>query len=107
MKLKFKDAASPLLAEQLNADMLLLTDVDAVYLDYGAPKARAVGRAAPETIDEQHFSAGSMGPKVAAAIQFARNTGRKAAIGKLEDAAAITRGERGTLFDPQSSGTES
>ncbi|MBY3095214.1 hypothetical protein HFO72_31245 [Rhizobium laguerreae] len=41
------------------------------------------------------------------AIQFARNTGRKAAIGKLEDAAAITRGEKGTLFDPQSSDTES
>ncbi|MBY5347839.1 hypothetical protein [Rhizobium leguminosarum] len=64
-------------------------------------------RVAPDTIDEHHFSTGSMAPKVAAAIQFAKSTGRQAPIGKLEVAATIARGENGTLFDPQSSGDES
>lgn len=94
-----KDAASALLAEQLNADMLLLlTDVDAVYVDYGTPRARALRRFAPDTMSGQHFPAGSMAPKVAAAIQFAQRTGRQAAIGALQDATGITRGKKGTLF---------
>ncbi|WP_047462201.1 carbamate kinase [Rhizobium rhizogenes] len=97
-----KDAASALLARQLNADMLLLlTDVDAVYLDYGTPKAQSLGRIAPETISGAKFSAGSMAPKVAAAIQFAKEMDKPAGIGKLEDAGAIVRGEKGTLFDPR------
>jgi carbamate kinase len=99
-----KDAASALLARQLNADMLLLlTDVDAVYLDYGTPKAQSLGRIAPETISGAKFSAGSMAPKVAAAIQFAKEMDKPAGIGKLEDAGAIVRGEKGTLFDPHMS----
>ncbi|WP_168879202.1 carbamate kinase [Rhizobium sp. P28RR-XV] len=97
-----KDAASALLAEQLNADMLLLlTDVDAVYLDYGTPKARALGCIAPEVISDQQFPAGSMAPKVAAAVQFATRMGRPSGIGRLEDAGAIARAEKGTFFDPQ------
>lgn len=61
-----EDAASALLARQLNADMLLLlTDVDAVYLDYGTPKAQSVGHIAPETICGAKFPAGSMAPNVA------------------------------------------
>jgi carbamate kinase len=96
-----KDAASALLARQLNADMLLLlTDVDAVYLDYGTPKARSLGRIAPEMLSAARFPPGSMAPKVAAAIQFAVEMDRPAGIGKLEDASAIVRGEKGTLFDP-------
>ncbi|MBC2801626.1 hypothetical protein C3Y94_000305 [Rhizobium ruizarguesonis] len=70
-------------------------------------EARALKRVAPDTIDEQHFSTGSMAPKVAAAIQLAKSTGRQAAIGKLGVAATIARGENGTLFDPQSSGDPS
>ena len=97
-----KDAASALLAEQLNADMLLLlTDVDAVYLDYGTPRARALGCIAPEAISDQPFPAGSMAPKVAAAVQFAAKMGRPAGIGRLEDAVAIVRAEKGTFLDPQ------
>lgn len=99
-----KDAASALLARQLNADMLLLlTDVDAVYLDYGTPKAQSLGRIATETISGAKFPAGSMAPKVAAAIQFAKEMDRPAGIGRLEDAGAIVRGEKGTLFDPHMS----
>lgn len=99
-----KDAASALLARQLNADMLLLlTDVDAVYLDYGTPKAQSLGRIAPEMISDAKFSSGSMAPKVAAAILFAKEMDRPAGIGRLEDAGAIVRGEKGTLFDPHMS----
>ena len=92
-----KDLASALLARRLNADMLmLLTDVDAVYTDFGTPTARALGRVRPEDLVSSRFPAGSMGPKVAAAAAFAANTGRPAAIGRLADAMAIIRGERGT-----------
>ncbi len=97
-----KDAASALLARQLNADMLLLlTDVDAVYLDYGTPKAQSLGRIPPEMLSEVRFPPGSMAPKVAAAIQFAKEMDRPAGIGRLEDAGAIVRGEKGTLLDPR------
>ncbi|QJP14256.1 carbamate kinase [Starkeya sp. ORNL1] len=95
-----KDFASALLATELGADMLLLlTDVDAVYLDYGTPAARAIRRANPAALASGSFPAGSMGPKIAAACEFASGTGRPAAIGQLGDALAIVRGERGTRID--------
>jgi carbamate kinase len=94
-----KDAASALLGEQLGADMLLLlTDVDAVYEDFGTPGARLLTRIDPEHVDETKFPPGSMGPKVAAASGFARGGGRRAAIGRLEDAAAIVAMTKGTAF---------
>ena len=95
-----KDLASSLLARQLKADMLLmLTDVDAVYAGYGTPQARALRHVATAEISGPSFPAGSMGPKVGAAIEFAEATGKPAAIGKLEDALAIVRGERGTWLE--------
>ncbi|RUW82034.1 carbamate kinase, partial [Mesorhizobium sp. M1E.F.Ca.ET.063.01.1.1] len=94
-----KDLASSLLARQLKADMLLmLTDVDAVYLDYGTPAARALRRVVAAEISAREFPAGSMGPKVSAAIGFVEATGKPAAIGKLDDALAIVKGERGTTI---------
>lgn len=94
-----KDLASSLLARQLKADMLLmLTDVDAVYVDYGTAGARALRRVTPKEISGRDFPAGSMGPKVSAAIEFAEATGRFAAIGRLEDAVELVRGELGTWF---------
>ncbi len=95
-----KDRASALLARQLDADrLLLLTDVDAVYLDYGKPGARAIARAGTAALDADQFAAGSMRPKIAAATLFATATGRPAAIGRLEDAVAILQGDAGTLID--------
>lgn len=95
-----KDFASALLARQLKADLLLmLTDVHAVYRDYGSPAARAIRRAAPSGLAAEDFPAGSMGPKIAAAKEFALGTGRPAAIGGLEDALQIVRGEQGTWID--------
>lgn len=99
-----KDAASALLAEQIGADMLLLlTDVDAVYADFGKPDARPLAKIDPSTVDETQFPAGSMRPKIAAAVRFSKGAGHRAAIGRLEDATAIVVGARGTTFsvDPQ------
>jgi carbamate kinase len=79
--------------------LLMLTDVDAVYADFGTPAARALRRIDTKDVPDQHFAAGSMGPKVAAAIEFAEATGKPAAIGKLDEALAIVRGERGTRIE--------
>jgi carbamate kinase len=92
-----KDRAAALLAEGLNADaLLMLTDVEAVQLDYGTPAARSLDDIDAAALRGHAFAAGSMGPKVDAACRFAERTGGMAGIGALADAAAILRGERGT-----------
>ena len=92
-----KDAASALLARQLKVDMLvMLTDVDAVYRNFGTTNARPVRQASVAELGASRFAAGSMGPKVQAALDFASATGKPAGIGRLQDAAAIIRGEAGT-----------
>ena len=94
-----KDLASALLARQVGADFLLmLTDVDAVYLDWGKAEARALGHVQVCDLSAADFAAGSMQPKIEAAIEFTRATGKPSAIGKLEDAMAIVAGTQGTLI---------
>jgi carbamate kinase len=96
-----KDLASSLLARQLKADMLLmLTDVDAVYLGYGTPDARALRNVGATELSGKDFPAGSMGPKISAAIEFVQATGNPTAIGRLEDAAEIVKRRQGTWFEP-------
>jgi carbamate kinase len=91
-----KDAASALLARELGADLLLmLTDVKAVMMNWGKPDARAVKTATPTALTAHTFVAGSMAPKIEAAIAMAA-AGKRAAIGALEDAAAIVAGKAGT-----------
>jgi carbamate kinase len=93
-----KDRAGALLATSLGADaFLMLTDADAVLLDWGTPDARAVGQSTPDALGAFAFAPGSMGPKVDAACAFVRDTGGVAGIGSLADAEAILRGEAGTL----------
>jgi carbamate kinase len=93
-----KDIASALLAKDLRADALaIVTDVDAVYSDWGTPNQRAIRRATPEALAESEFAAGSMGPKVRAACSFVEETGGLAAIGSIEDTPALLRGEAGTI----------
>jgi carbamate kinase len=100
-----KDLASELLARELNADLfVMLTDADAVYLDWGRPTQRAIRRASPYVLSGFSFAAGSMGPKVDAACRFAKATGRKAAIGALHDLSAILAGEAGTTVSVSESG---
>ena len=100
-----KDLASALLARQLGADhLILLTDVDAVYLGWGTDAAKAIKRAGVGALDPGDFAMGSMRAKVEAASGFAAETGNPASIGRLEDAALILAGAAGTTFDVQTKG---
>ncbi len=92
-----KDLCSALLAEQLTSDLLVIaTDVDATYIDWGKPTQKAIAEAHPDELERLGFAAGSMGPKVQAACEFARNTGKVAVIGSLADIEAIVQGKAGT-----------
>lgn len=98
-----KDLAAAVLARDLGAELLIiLTDVDAVYLDWGEPTQRALTRLTVEeavTLDEAgSFGEGSMGPKVRAAIDFARRTGGRAIITELKRGRDAVRGEAGTTI---------
>jgi carbamate kinase len=91
-----KDLASALLARALGAHaLLLLTDVSGV-LD-GWPAGTPIRDTTPAELRARRFAAGSMGPKVEAACRFVEQGGTVAAIGALEDAPALLRGERGTI----------
>ena len=68
--------------------------------NFGRPGARRVASAGADSLKAGQFAAGSMGPKVEAAIAFATATGHSAANGRLEDAIAILRSEAGTRIDP-------
>ncbi|MFN8196084.1 MAG: carbamate kinase [Nocardioidaceae bacterium] len=92
-----KDLASSLLASELEADLLVIaTDVDGVYLDWGTPDQRRLGSVSPDELEGLSLPAGSMGPKVEAACRFARRTGKEAVIGSLADIAKIVGGNAGT-----------
>lgn len=94
-----KDGASALLARQLRADWLvMLTDVDALYLDWGTETARAVRHVTTRALATREFAPGSMGPKVRAACGFVNKTGKRAGIGALRDASAIIEGAAGTII---------
>jgi carbamate kinase len=96
-----KDLCSELLARELDADLLvLLTDADAVYVDWGKPTQRPIRRTSPDALAGISFAAGSMGPKVEAACRFAAATGKRAAIGALSDLNLIIAGEAGTTVYP-------
>ena len=96
-----KDLAAAFLGRVLEADaLLLLTDVAAVERDFGTDAAAPIARATPEELRTLEFASGSMGPKVEAACRFAEATGRRAAIGALEQAAAVAAGTAGTQIAP-------
>ncbi|MGY2237416.1 carbamate kinase [Pseudomonas gingeri] len=92
-----KDLCSALLAEQLDSDLLVIaTDVNAAFVDWGLPSQKAIAQAHPDDLEKLGFAAGSMGPKVQAACEFARHTGKVAVIGSLADIEAIVQGKAGT-----------
>jgi carbamate kinase len=96
-----KDLTSAVLAEALDADVLMvLTDVPNVMRDFGTPQQSPVLRATPRGLRAMGFPAGSMGPKVDAVCRFVELTGGVAAIGTLDDAVAILRGDAGTIVTP-------
>jgi carbamate kinase len=92
-----KDLASGLLAEDVAADLFILaTDVDGCYLGWGTPEQQLLHEVTQDELASRQFAAGSMGPKVKAAIRFTSKTGRRTAIGSLDDIAAIVAGKAGT-----------
>ena len=94
-----KDRASALLAFELDAGLLILaTDTDGVYLNWGAEDARRLERVTPEQIEQYEFEEGSMGPKVEAACDFVRRSGGRAVIGSLTDMQGMVAGTAGTQF---------
>ncbi len=94
-----KDRASALLAFELDAGLLILaTDTDGVYLDWGTEDARIINRVTPEQMEQYEFEEGSMGPKVEAACGFVRRSGGRAVIGSLTDMQGMVAGTAGTQF---------
>jgi carbamate kinase len=98
-----KDFAAAVVARDLGAELLLiLTDVDAVYRDWGTAHQKALPRlslAEAESFDRAGaFGDGSMAPKVRAAIDFVRHTGGRAIITELSRGLAAVRGEAGTII---------
>lgn len=98
-----KDRAGEKLAEEVNADILMiLTDVPHAAVHWGTPEQKNL-----ETITlsemkqyaaEGHFKAGSMGPKVEAAMKFVENGGEKAIICSLENALGALENGTGTVI---------
>ena len=96
-----KDLASALLAFDLEADLLVIaTDVDGVYVDWGTVDERRLDEVTPDELDAIVFPSGSMGPKARAAARFTRATGKESVIGSLADIADIVRGTAGTRVRP-------
>ncbi|MFW9910558.1 MAG: carbamate kinase [Candidatus Thorarchaeota archaeon] len=98
-----KDRASSLLATGLNADVLLIsTAVEQVYLNFGKPNQEAILQMdhikAQRYIEEGHFAAGSMLPKIEACVEFIKRGGKKAIITNPENITRTLNGETGTTI---------
>jgi len=96
-----KDLAAERLATSIHAESLvILTDVDGVYLDYGKPDQRLLSNINPSELElyaqKGYFAKGSMGPKVEASIRFLRNGGTRAVIANLGDLGGAIKGCAGS-----------
>ena len=98
-----KDKAGNKLAQEVNADIfLILTDVENALINYGKPDEKPLGKITIEEAEkylaEGHFLAGSMGPKVAAAIRFVKAGGEKSIITSLSNAVDALDDKTGTII---------
>jgi carbamate kinase len=98
-----KDRVAAILAEQLEAEVLMiLTDVDAVYAAWGTPAARPLRRLTlaevADLVASGGVNEGGMRPKVEAAAGFVEASGGRAIIARLNDGPAALRGEAGTTI---------
>jgi carbamate kinase len=94
-----KDLTAALLAQEIQADaLLLLTDVAAVQDGYGTAAAKPIHQVTPAGLRARSFPAGSMGPKIEAVCRFVERTGKMAAIGQLADAQALLDRKAGTVI---------
>ena len=95
-----KDRASALLAREVGAELLIMaTDVEGVYEGWGTDDARLIRHATPEELLAGGYDAGSMGPKVEAACEFASQTGGRAVIGSVSRLGAMVAGEAGSIIE--------
>jgi carbamate kinase len=100
-----KDLSSSLLARDIKAsDLIILTDIDHVYLDFLSAQRQPVKRMTVAEAEEHgrrgEFLPGSMAPKVEAAIEFLRGGGQRVLIGLPEEVPQLLRGEAGTEIIP-------
>jgi carbamate kinase len=100
-----KDRASAILAKEIGAqEFIILTEVDNVALNFGKPNQQALSRVTiaetKQYLADGHFPAGSMGPKVEAALAFMEDGGEKVIITSIEKAAAALDGNAGTIIVP-------
>jgi carbamate kinase len=98
-----KDLASSLLARRLGAQRLVvITNVDAVYVDFGRPEARPLAEVTLDEIKSHHregqFPAGSMGSKIQAAVEFLESGGDSVVITRPGDLLEAVRGVKGTTI---------
>ena len=99
------DLAAEALARELGANLfVMLTDTEAVFVDWGTPNQCAIRRASPSALMAFHFPSRSMGAKVEAACRFATATGARAAIGALTDLEKIVDGRAGTTISAKEDG---
>jgi len=96
-----KDRTTQLLATALGADtMVVLTDVDHAYVNYGGPDERPIGRIETDALrahlDAGEFGEGSMQPKVEACLRFVAAGGERAVVTTPERVSAALAGEAGT-----------
>ena len=100
-----KDLASERLAEEINADLLMiLTNVEYVYLNYGTTEQRPLKTLTLTELqtyyDQGHFPLGSMGPKIQAALRFLRQGGKKVIISDVKKGWEALQETTGTHIIP-------
>jgi carbamate kinase len=100
-----KDLASERLATLIGADrLIILTDVDAAYINYGTQHQRKISYISVNQLkkyyEEGHFKPGSMGPKILASIRFIENGGKEAIIAHLDQLIDAIKGKEGTHVIP-------
>jgi carbamate kinase len=100
-----KDLSASLLAREIGArSLVILTDIDYVYLDFLSPQRRAVRRMnvveAVDHLQRGEFLPGSMAPKVEAGIEFLRGGGQRVLIGLPEEFPRLLAGTAGTEIIP-------
>jgi len=96
-----KDFCSALLARELDVDCFVVaTDVASVFLAWGTAQQRPLRQTTPRQLAGYRFPDGSMGPKVLAACDFVKRTGRRAVIGAIDQVDAMLAGTAGTQVLP-------
>ncbi|RLF69560.1 MAG: carbamate kinase [Thermoplasmata archaeon] len=98
-----KDRASAVLAREVGAEVLvIMTDADGVYLDFGTPRQRMLSHMTVEDarkyLEEGQFPRGSMGPKIESAVDFLENGGKRVVITSIEDGYRSFEGDAGTTI---------